>query len=309
MKKIFRGILVAAVIFAGAFVFGGSAVSEAGTVCAAGPVKAKEYKISKNKTEYFKKLSVGEHLKLSIKYKGKNISAKKLKFTSLKPSVASVSADGTIVALANGVTDIKVTSVKAKNVGVRIRLTVANKSVRTLFIGDSRTLDLFTAKPGHIFGKVYDGIVVFAYDGANAFDMKNILNRVDMDDYDKIVSWMGANDRGQFERYPSYYNKLLKKHKELVLCTVGYSVEEKLPRGDDYYFGYGIILEYNNKLKAYAKKHNIQVIGVSGAVSKYTNIDETDGLHYFPKPNKRLWKFFVKKIKTKYVLLMFHNEV
>ncbi len=297
MKKIFRGIIVAAAIFAGTFTLGGKAVFKEATVCAAVTPGVKEYKISENKTLYFKKLSVGDNLKLSIKYKKKNVNAKKLVFTSSKPQVASVSADGTITAHAEGTTTIKVKSSKNKKLGVKIKLTVAKKSVRTLFIGDSRTLDLFTAKPGHIYGKVYDGIVVFAYDGAEARDMKSILNRVDLSDYDKIVSWMGANDRGEFERYTGYYNKLLRKHKKLVLCTVGYSVEDKLPPGDDNYYGYGIFLSYNNKLKAYAKKHHLQVIGVAGAVERYTNIDETDGLHYFPKPNKKLWKFFVKKIK------------
>jgi len=299
MKRIFLGMIVFMVIALGTFAYGGKLVSEADTVHAEyQTVKTKNYKITESKKRFYKKLTAGEQLQLEISYKGKKVDASKLLFSSTKENVASVNENGLITANSNGVAVIKVTN-KKKNAGVSIFVTVADVSVRTLFIGDSRTLDMFTSKPGKHYGRVHNGMVVFALDGATARDMTNILNRVDLGDYDRIVSWMGANDYGHFEHYQNYYDKLLKKHKKLILCTVGQSNDDCLPERDSVYFGNCVISSFNKKLKQYAKQHKLTVINVSKAVSKYTTIDGADGLHYSPKPNKKLWKYFVKQIQTK----------
>ena len=74
-------------------------------------------------------------------------------------------------------------------------------NVRVLFIGDSRTVDMFSAKKGEINGKVYNNITVYAKDGATYGYLKSTLKKVKLKNYDVVVSWMGANDHGNFEKY------------------------------------------------------------------------------------------------------------
>ena len=82
------------------------------------------------------------------------------------------------------------------------------KNKRILFVGDSRTVDMFSAKKTQIRGKVYNNIRVYCKDGGNYSFLVWALNDANIKKYDVIVTWMGANDRGDFSRYQKLYNKL-----------------------------------------------------------------------------------------------------
>ncbi len=175
------------------------------------------------------------------------------------------------------------------------------ENIDVLFIGDSRTVDMFSAEKSEIRGKVYNNITVYAKDGGTYAYMRDTLKKVNLNKYDVIVSWMGANDHGNFDKYESYYKKLNKKKDlNLVLCTIGYSDNSKLgDLGDCLYYNDGIMQRYNEGLTKWAKKNDVTTIDLY----KFTkcNIDARDnnGVHYVPNPTTEIWNYAVKKINKK----------
>ena len=304
MKKIDR--IVFSIVMAGVILFSGSIGNECKVVSAAenisgtvnqSQVQEMTYKLSKSSdVQYFKKTSIGKPLHFNFLYKNKSVSASKLSFSSTKSTVAEVSPDGTVTPKSNGVTVIKV---KYKNgIKSRITVTVADESIRTLFVGDSRSVALFSANKMHVYGLTRNNTVIYAMGGANVSHMKAILNRVDLNDFDHIVSWMGVNDQGRFGEYKKYYDYLLRRGKKLTLCTVGPTNEDYLEEGDDVYFSNELVNKYNKALKAYASKRGLNIIDVHGYLTKKkTRYNPSDGVHYLPRPNKKLWQYIVKNIK------------
>ncbi|WP_026659261.1 SGNH/GDSL hydrolase family protein [Butyrivibrio sp. AC2005] len=176
-----------------------------------------------------------------------------------------------------------------------------DENVKVLFIGDSRTVDMFYADKSEIKGKVYNNITVYAKDGATFGYMKNTLKKVNVKNYDVIVSWMGANDHGNFDKYSSYYKKLNKKtHGHLVLCTIGYSDNSKLgDLGDCLYYNDGIMQNFNKGLNKWAKKNHVETINLYSYTKKHVTARSNNGVHYVPSPTVDLWNYTVKQIIKK----------
>ncbi|WP_026498590.1 SGNH/GDSL hydrolase family protein [Butyrivibrio sp. WCD2001] len=176
-----------------------------------------------------------------------------------------------------------------------------DSNVKVLFIGDSRTVDMFSAKRHEIKGEVHNNITVYAKDGASFGYMKNTLKKVNLSDYDLVVSWMGANDRGNFKKYSSYYKKLNKKKGvNLVLCTIGYSDDRKLGDiGDILYYNNGIMQSYNKELTRWAKKNHVKTIDLYSYTKNHIRARDNNGVHYVPNPTVDLWNYTVKQISKK----------
>ncbi len=260
----------------------------------------KTYEITTQNPTNYKKTSVGESLKINITRNGKKVKYKDLQFKSSNKKVAAISSKGIITPKKNGTTVITVNHKKYADNRCRIFLIVADKSVRTLYYGDSRSVDLFTPEPGHVLGKVSKGMVIFALDGGRCYDMEDMLfKHVDLDDYDTIVSWMGANNYGNFNPYKKLYKKLLKKKKKLILCTVGPSKDAYLVPGDENYFGNYVIDVFNRNMRAWAKEQkHVSIIDLHHyLVVHNVHIETRDGVHYLPKPYKELWNYIAKKVK------------
>ncbi len=179
--------------------------------------------------------------------------------------------------------------------------TCIDNSVRVLFIGDSRTVDMFSAKKSQIKGKVYNNITVYAKDGATYGYMKSTLKKVNLNNFDVVVSWMGANDHGDFSKYSSYYKKLNKKKDlHLVLCTIGYSDNSKLgDLGDCLYYNDGIMQRFNQGLNKWAKKNDVETINLYSYTKKHIAARDNNGVHYVPNPTVRLWNYTVNQIIKK----------
>ncbi len=172
------------------------------------------------------------------------------------------------------------------------------KNKRILFVGDSRTVDMFSAKKTQIRGKVYNNIRVYCKDAGNYSFLVWALNDANIKKYDVIVTWMGANDRGDFSRYQKLYNKLRRKGKKLIVCTVGYSDTEKLTDyGDLNYYNNWIMQDFNRSLKSWAKKNKVDTIDLYAYTLKNVATDGDDGIHYGPKPTTKIWKYVLKKLK------------
>ncbi|WP_408071147.1 hypothetical protein [Butyrivibrio sp. JL13D10] len=176
-----------------------------------------------------------------------------------------------------------------------------DEDIKVLFIGDSRTVDMFSADKNEIRGKVYNNITVYAKDGGTYSYMRSTLNRINVKNYDVVVSWMGANDHGNFEKYSSYYKKLKKKTKgHLVLCTIGYSDNNKLgDLGDCLYYNDGIMQRYNKGLTKWAKKNKVETINLYSFTKKHITARSNNGVHYVPSPTVDLWNYTVKQIIKK----------
>ncbi len=256
----------------------------------------KEYKVQKSNQPYYKKLDLGKDLQLIIYSGKKQIDASKCKFSSENKKVATIDKNGVIHSVKKG---RAVINVKEKKTGKKLKiiLSVADETTRTLFLGDSRGVDLFTGTPGTYEGYVRNGMVVYTADGAANSYLEKIYKYTDLNDYDTVVSWLGANNYGNFKVYKKTYNKLLKRGKNLVLCTIGAVSPAYFPEGDDYYFGVNVIGHFNKALRNYAKGNSrIRTIDLYKYTKKHVTIETRDGVHYLPKPTKVLWKYIVKKV-------------
>ncbi|WP_022760510.1 SGNH/GDSL hydrolase family protein [Butyrivibrio sp. AD3002] len=250
------------------------------------------------KPRYYDKVAIGEEIKIVVKSKGKKINNKYLKFSSNKKSVASVNNAGIITANKYGTANVKVVykTKKKKTYKCNIYVTVAKSTVRTLYVGDSRSVDLFSATAESVFGEVHNDIVVCALNGANVRFLGEVLDHSDLSDYDMIITWMGANDFGHFKPYIVKYNRLVSKGKKLVVCSVGMTRDAFLDEGGQPLFNTGVINRFNIQLMDWAgKKKKVKTVSMNDYIANKVSIDSKDGVHYSPKPNKGLWNYILDK--------------
>lgn len=173
---------------------------------------------------------------------------------------------------------------------------------RMLFIGDSRTVDIFTEEKDKLLGETHDGICVYCMDGAQFKFMTDSIDGYGIDNFDTLVSWMGCNEFGDFSQYGPYYDGLLEKGKQLVVCTVGPTKDECLLDDLDYlYYPNANQIAYNNSLKAWAEGAGVRVIDLYTFIDSTDTIyqDPQDGIHYFPKPNPELWNKILSELGKK----------
>ncbi|WP_026529116.1 Ig-like domain-containing protein [Butyrivibrio sp. VCD2006] len=249
--------------------------------------------VSSEKPKYYDKMSIGDDLRVTVKANKKKIKNRYLSFSSNKRSVATVTEDGVITAKKNGTARIKIVNKKKKSQKCFIYITVAKSSVRTLFIGDSRTVDLFSGTAECILGEVHNDVVVCAFNGGKITFLKEVINHSDLNDYDTIITWMGCNDYGAFKPYSSAYSKLMAKKKKLVLCSVGPTSFGYLDEGGQALFNDRVISSFNVQLKTWADKKKVKTVPMYEYVSKNVTIDSKDGVHYSPKPNKPMWNYIL----------------
>ena len=159
---------------------------------------------------------------------------------------------------------------------------------KVMFIGDSRTIDMFSASDSQYSGVVKDSITVYAKNGGGYGYFNNVINKYDVDDFDIIIVWMGANDRGKFENYKTPYKKLLDKGKTLILCTAGPTNNAALDGEDTWRCSNSLMKSYNAALESWAKDNNVDVIDLYSYISQNISIGG-DGLHYTPQPTTRIW--------------------
>lgn len=253
--------------------------------------------ISGKNSFYYDKLVPGDDLKISVKVKGKKIKNKNVKFSSSKKTVATVSKGGVITAKKEGTAKIRISSRSNKSFKCTMIITVAGSLVKTLFIGDSRSVDIFSAGATGILGEVHNNVVVCALNGGNVNFMNEVVNNSDLNDYDTIITWMGCNDYGVFKPYKKNYSKLVSQGKKLVLCTVGASSDQNIRPELRSLFGNGVISGFNSQLKKWAKKKKVKTIPLYEYVQKNMAFDAKDGVHYSSKTNKALWHYILENFR------------
>lgn len=174
------------------------------------------------------------------------------------------------------------------NIGTKALQIVPLPGKKVMFVGDSRTIDMFSSSDSLYSGVVRDSITIYAKNGAGFGFFNNVISTCNEDDFDILVVWMGANDRGKFENYKAPYKKLLDKGKTLVLCTAGPTNNYALEGEDSWRCSEANIKAYNAALESWAKDNNVDVIDLYSYINKNISIGG-DGLHYTPQPTTRIW--------------------
>ncbi len=175
---------------------------------------------------------------------------------------------------------------------------------RILFCGDSRSVDMFSESADEIRNEIHDGIPVYCKNGCQFEYMVDAVNEYGIDNFDTLVSWMGCNNFGNFSKYGPYYDQLLAQGKQLVLCTVGPTVDECLLDDEDYlYYPNSNQINFNNSLRAWANGKDVKIIDMYSNIenslnnSGGINIVPTDGIHYLPQPTTELWSYILSNLK------------
>ena len=163
---------------------------------------------------------------------------------------------------------------------------------RILFVGDSRTVDMFSADRDKILGEVYDGITVYAEDARSYTFLIETMSSAGTENFDTIISWMGCNDYGNFANYQPHYEGLLREGKRLILCTVGPTLDSGLANDfDKTHYLNDFQIAYNSALWTWANANGVKVIDLYSYLANTTDvyIDPADGIHYQPKPTGVIW--------------------
>ncbi len=163
---------------------------------------------------------------------------------------------------------------------------------RILFIGDSRTVDMFSADRESILGEVYDGITVYAEDARSYTFLIETMSAAGTENFDTIISWMGCNDYGDFSNYQPHYEGLLREGKRLILCTVGPTLDSALANDfDKTHYLNDFQIAYNSALWIWANANGVKVIDLYSYLANTSDVylDPADGIHYQPKPTGVIW--------------------
>lgn len=175
------------------------------------------------------------------------------------------------------------------------------KQQRILFIGDSRTIDMFADSDDEMEGvDAGSNITVYAKHGYGLAYMRDVINEYGKDNFDVLVTWMGANDNGDFYGYDDCYEDVLASGAKIIVCTVGPTDDSKLNGSDrDYYYD-GNIRKFNASLVKWAGKKGVRVIDLYKYISESGSVivDPVDGIHYLPRPTKELWDHIVSEITS-----------
>ena len=162
---------------------------------------------------------------------------------------------------------------------------------RIFFIGDSRTVDIFDGEGYEIYDLNQGGVRVFAENGKGYDYLVEILGRYDSE-YDTVVTWLGCNDHYNIEQYKTYYEGLLARGINLVICNVGPTANECLDEWDSTRYRNEDMAAFNQQITAWANAHGVKVIDMYSYVYSNLQID-SDGIHYSPKPNSSEWSFIM----------------
>ena len=170
---------------------------------------------------------------------------------------------------------------------------------RILFIGDSRTIDMFADSDDEMSGyDAGDDIVVFAKHGHGFDYMTKVIKNYGTDNFDVLVTWMGANDHGDFSKYAGYYDGILENGKRMIVCNVGPTDDAGLIANDHPDYENSRMIAYNTELVKWAEENDVKVIDLYEYINSTATvtIDPKDGIHYLPRPTVELWDHIVSEL-------------
>ncbi len=169
---------------------------------------------------------------------------------------------------------------------------------RILYVGDSRSVDLFDQYAEEVRAANYNGITVYCKNACQLSYMEGAVGEVGMDGFDTLVSWMGCNDYGNFAKYEPFYNNILAQGKKLIVCTVGPTDDNCLDEEDRYYYDNARELEYNAALVNWANNNGVKVIDLYSYITSHDSVyvDPADGIHYQPQPTTELWSVILANL-------------
>ncbi len=167
---------------------------------------------------------------------------------------------------------------------------------RILFVGDSRTIDMFADSDETVWGQSHDDITVYAGHGMGFDFMQGAINDCGHENFDTLVTWMGANDRGDFSIYRSYYDELIGEGKTIIVCTVGPTQDDDLAEWDHPDYENSNMTKYNSELQKWASQNGVKVIDLYSYISSNVQIDPADGIHYTPRPTTSIWAYILEQL-------------
>ncbi|MBR0164505.1 MAG: SGNH/GDSL hydrolase family protein [Lachnospiraceae bacterium] len=167
---------------------------------------------------------------------------------------------------------------------------------RVLFVGDSRTIDMFADSDQEIRGADASGITVYALHGAACNYLVSVIDSVGRQSFDTLVTWMGANDGGSFAAYETLYNSLLAEGKKIIVCTAGPTQDETLASYDHPRYENSNMIALNQQMVAWANANGVRVIDLYGYCAANITIDPADGIHYLPRPTSAIWSVILSHL-------------
>lgn len=160
-----------------------------------------------------------------------------------------------------------------------------------VFVGDSRTVDIFDGEGYEVFNLDINGVKVYAENGQGCDYLKDIMRHIDYN-CDTVITWLGCNDHYNIEQYKAFYDELLSKNINLVICNVGPTVNECLDEWDSTRYRNEDMVAFNEQITAWANAHGVKVIDMYSYVNSNLQID-ADGIHYSPKPTSAVWSYIM----------------
>ena len=163
-----------------------------------------------------------------------------------------------------------------------------------IFVGDSRTVDIFDADAFEVYDRNEGGVRVFAHNGKGHEYLLEILSHIGWG-CDTVITWLGCNDHYNIELYKQTYEEILSKDMNLVICNVGPTVNENLDEWDSTRYRNEDMVAFNEQITAWANAHGVKVIDMYSYVSANLEI-EPDGIHYIPQPTSKVWDFIMSQL-------------
>lgn len=168
---------------------------------------------------------------------------------------------------------------------------------RVIFVGDSRTIDMFADSDEALEGAMQDGILVYARHGHAVDYFKGVMDALQPVAGDTVVSFMGANDNGAFEPYGALYDALLAQGVGLVVCTIGPCATEATYANQLYpAYHNARMTAFNEQLVPWANENDVPVIDTYTYILENIEIDP-DGIHYLPRPTTALWQYILDSLE------------
>lgn len=169
---------------------------------------------------------------------------------------------------------------------------------RILFVGDSRTIDMFADSDESLEGEEHDGVIVYARHGHSFYYLEWLTEEIDVNKDDTLITWMGANDRGYFPSYGALYDALLEEGVRLVVCTVGPTGIDKAEESYNEPYENKYMQQFNTALMSWAAANSVPVIDLYSYVNRNVEIDMSDGIHYLPRPDPELWEYILERLEA-----------
>ena len=175
--------------------------------------------------------------------------------------------------------------------------TAPEQAGRVIFVGDSRTIDMFADSDEALEGAMQDGILVYARHGHAVDYFKGVMDALQPVAGDTVVSFMGANDNGAFEPYGALYDALLAQGVGLVVCTIGPCATEATYANQLYpAYHNARMTAFNEQLVPWANENDVPVIDTYTYILENIEIDP-DGIHYLPRPTTALWQYILDTLE------------